>query len=214
MKPVINPDGKYTVISGSNLFYESYTARAGSSLCLCFPRLLICVPRACSFLPSFQHHSGNSSSLGWKDQRAQARPSKGNANHYLDLEEEGEEEERHLYRKNLLSFFEYNLLSQTQRNHGSCLYSRLSAWKFLNSKHVKVQQSPMFIGFFRMSFPTSTFSPSCSFKCFKSKWDGAWKVLTFISREACPGAFFFMRVSIVSSILSSQNEKPTCNTKS
>ena len=40
-----------------------------------------------------------------------------------------------------------------------------------------------------------------------------WKALTFISREACPGAFFFMSVSSISSILSSQNQgarKSTC----
>ena len=55
-----------------------------------------------------------------------------------------------------------------------------------------------------MSSSTSTFSPSCSFKNFKRT---IWKVLTFTSREACPGAFF-MSVSIVSSILSSQNGKP------
>ena len=36
-----------------------------------------------------------------------------------------------------------------------------------------------------------------------------WKALTFISREACPGAFFVMRVSSISSILSSQNQDST-----
>ena len=52
METVINPAGKYLAITGVIMSDEVYTSRHGSSLSLCFPRLLICLPLVCSFLPS------------------------------------------------------------------------------------------------------------------------------------------------------------------
>ena len=51
METVINPAGKYLAITGVIMSDEAYT-RPGSTLSLCFPRLLICLPLVCSFLPS------------------------------------------------------------------------------------------------------------------------------------------------------------------
>ena len=47
METVINP-----AITGVIMSDEAYTSRPGSTLSLCFPRLLICLPLVCSFLPS------------------------------------------------------------------------------------------------------------------------------------------------------------------
>ena len=122
----------------------------------------------------FQHHSGNSSSLGWKYQRAEARPSKkGNANQYMDLEDE--EEKKKKKKKNVMcqkkkggpSVFQYLkcLLSQTQRSHGSGLYSALCTWDIPRTHNMSMQQSPTLVIFFLMSSSTSTFAASCSFAC-------------------------------------------------
>ena len=88
------------------------------------------LPSPCLLVPSFQHHSGNSSSLGWKDQRAQARPSKkGNANQYLDLEEEEEEEEeRHLSKKEVVRFFQYLKCLLFQTGHGHSRTRKMSMY--------------------------------------------------------------------------------------
>ena len=99
LKTVISPGRKFTAINEVIFSDGSYTARPCFSLSLCFPRLLICLPLVCSFLPS--SITLETLLLLVEKKRAQARPSKkGNANQYLDLEEE-EEEERHLSKKDL-----------------------------------------------------------------------------------------------------------------
>ena len=85
---------------------ESYTPRPGFSPSRCFPLLLICLPLVCSFRPS------------------------GITLETLLLLVENISGLKPDHQKGAILKC---LLSQTQRNHGSCLYSPLCTWTFLNS---------------------------------------------------------------------------------
>ena len=135
----------------------------------------------------FQHHSGNSSSLGWKYQRAEARPSKkGNANQYMDLEEEEEGRRRRRKRTSFvkkkvahLFFNTWNVYFLKHRGVMEVVCTPLFVHGHSRTHNMSMQQSPTLVIFFLMSSSTSTFAASCSFKNFKRTWGATWKVPRF-----------------------------------
>ena len=146
LKTVISPGRKFTAINEVIFSDGSYTARPCFSLSLCFPRLLICLPLVCSFLPS----SITLETLLLLVEKRGLKPDHQKRAMRISIsisKKKKKKKQKKKKKKNVICqkrkwhlFFQYLkcLLSQTQRNHGSCLYSPLCTWTRRNSQNANV----------------------------------------------------------------------------